>query len=423
MRHIYMTGIALVAMAAMPLLAQKPTRLQRVTVSPEIADFETSGRSYLGVGVSDISTDRQKALKLKDDRGVEVTQVDQDAPAGKAGIKEHDVIVSFNGTPVESEEQFKRLMRETPPGRTVSLDIIRDGQQQNLKVQVADRKKMEHVMAPRDFQFAMPAMPPMPAMPDFPRAWTDTTVIRTRSNTGATLESLSPQLGDYFGVKNGEGMLVRSVQKGSPADSAGLRAGDVVIRVGDQKITDRGDWSEALRNNKNGKAAVVIVRDKKEQTLSISVPSRNGRDSSALHEQDDILDPDVEIEAADNASQRVEPFAIVQSVQPFADFTTVGPSVSFASVEPWDEDVVDEEDLDEVQPCDHSDISSSIHQAMKQLHHQLVDNRSELNRNLSQSVKFASATMKVQSAEVQKALREAQREIENVRIRLGSEIE
>ena len=167
MKHTYTIGMALLTLASMPVAAQKTTRVRPVAVAPVIADSDSpAGHSYLGVGIADLNSDRVQALKLKDDRGVEVTQVDQDAPAGKAGLKDHDVIVGFSGTPVESAEQFKRLMRETPPGRTVALDIIREGQQQTVKVQVADRKKLESSVwprEPRDFAYVMPAMPAVPA--------------------------------------------------------------------------------------------------------------------------------------------------------------------------------------------------------------------------------------------------------------------
>src|SRR3954467_6688269 len=75
--------------------------------------------SYMGVDVEDVSKDRVQPLKLKSESGVEITMVDSDAPAGKAGLKEHDVILQFNGTNVESLEQLRRLIRETPAGRTV----------------------------------------------------------------------------------------------------------------------------------------------------------------------------------------------------------------------------------------------------------------------------------------------------------------
>src|SRR5215468_1845259 len=86
-----------------------------------------SGGSYLGIGTQDITSDRVGALKLKEERGVEVTMVDQDAPADKAGIKEHDVILEFNGAKVEGCEQLRRLIHETPAGRTVPIGLSRDG--------------------------------------------------------------------------------------------------------------------------------------------------------------------------------------------------------------------------------------------------------------------------------------------------------
>ena len=99
------------------------------------------GGSYLGVDTRDVTTDRLSDLKLKEEHGVEVTLVDQDAPAGKAGVKEHDVILSLNGNQVESVEQLRRMIREIPPGRLVTLGISRGGQPVTLKAQLADRKK------------------------------------------------------------------------------------------------------------------------------------------------------------------------------------------------------------------------------------------------------------------------------------------
>ena len=392
MKHIYIAGFTLLACACIPVSAQqRTTKVYRFNGRPVIADFEAASRSYLGVGVNDLSSDRAQALKLKDDRGVEITSVDQDAPAGKAGLKQNDVIVAFNGTPVESAEQFKRLMRETPPGRTISLDLVRNGQPQNIKVQLADRKKLESSMWPHesgDFALAMPAVPPtppIPAMPAFPRMW-DQTIVRTRSNSGATVESLSPQLGDYFGVKNGEGLLVRSVQKGSAADSAGLRAGDVIVRVGDQKISDNSDWSEALRNAKDGKVSVVVVRDKKEQTLTLTVPARRGSESSAL-----IPDSETVIESSVAALNNLEPM-VEESIEESLDSTIN----AFA---------------------DHQyEINQAMRKAIQQLHRQLIDQRGIMNKNIGPSMKLASAQLKAHSADIQRAIDQAQQAIEAAHI-------
>ena len=176
-------------------------------------DEEGTG-AYMGVDISDITPERVGALKLKDERGVEVTIVDQDAPAGKAGIKEHDVILTMNGMAVESGAQLRRMIRETPAGRVVSLGISRDGQ-------------------------------PL---------------------------TITPQLGEFFGVKNGKGVLVRSVEKGSRAEKSGFRAGDVIVRVNDQPVQDTSDFSHAIRSTTTDSVTIGVVRDKHELNLTLSLP-------------------------------------------------------------------------------------------------------------------------------------------------------
>src|SRR5215467_9384084 len=114
---------------------------------------EPWGGSYLGVDTRDITPDRVTALHLRDETGVEITMVDQDAPAGKAGLREHDVILTVNQLKVESVEQLRRLIREIPAGRSVNLEISRDGQPMAIKAQLAERNKM---MGSHDFNFNLP---------------------------------------------------------------------------------------------------------------------------------------------------------------------------------------------------------------------------------------------------------------------------
>src|SRR5271169_6646377 len=140
MRKYDMTSIVL-----LPLLLTFSHAAQNWSVDPPsqpwVFSSEDSGTSsYLGVDISDVTTERLSALKLKEEKGVEVTMVDQDAPAGKAGIKVHDVILSMNGTGVESKTQLQRMIHETPPGRLVTLGLSRDGQPMTIKVQLADRR-------------------------------------------------------------------------------------------------------------------------------------------------------------------------------------------------------------------------------------------------------------------------------------------
>jgi serine protease Do len=254
------------AAALGPVPANADTQINN---APEIYSYSSGGHSYLGVDIQDVTADRLGALKLKEERGVEVTMVDQDAPAGKAGIKEHDVILQFNGAAVESEEQLRRMLRETPPGRTVTLGISRDGNPLNISLQLADRTKIASAMKPK---IVIPRVrPPEIEVPGFALQ------MQTYSSVlGVQTENLSRQLGEYFGVKNGEGVLVRSVEKGSAAEKAGLKAGDVIIRADNEKLSDRADLSQVLRNHREGgKVTLGIMRDKREQTIVVDLPNRD----------------------------------------------------------------------------------------------------------------------------------------------------
>jgi serine protease Do len=184
------------------------------------------GGSYLGVDTRDITPDRLSTLHLKEERGVEVTMVDQDAPAGKAGVKEHDVILSINSQSVESVEQLRRMIHEIPAGRTIDIGISRDGQLSTLKAQLAERNKT--FGSEREFNWSVPpiSIPAMPAI-NIPKIsipemdFQTVVVMRSPIRSGLMVENLTPQLGDYFGAKNGVGVLVRSVEKGSRAEAAG----------------------------------------------------------------------------------------------------------------------------------------------------------------------------------------------------------
>ncbi|HTE89407.1 MAG TPA: PDZ domain-containing protein [Terriglobales bacterium] len=266
------------------------------------------GSSYLGVDTRDVTPDRLSDLKLKEEHGVEVTTVDQDAPAGKAGIKEHDVILSVNGTAVESVEQLRRMIHEIPPGRMVTLGISRNGQPLTFKAQLADRKKTFAMGPnPKPFRFAMPAVPAIPAMPAMPAmpmmpdmdVPVSVVVVHSSTRSGLMVENLTPQLGDFFGAKNGQGVLVRSVEKGSRAEKAGFHAGDVIVRVNTETINDVGDFSHALNGRKDNTAAVSIIRDKKPQTLSLTLPDRKRSD---LFEESFEL-PEIDAETRINLSQ------------------------------------------------------------------------------------------------------------------------
>ena len=95
-------------------------------------------------------------------------------------------------------------------------------------------------------------------------------MLVSSSYTGAKLEVMGPQLAEFFGAQGSAGLLVRSVDPNSPAANAGMRAGDVVVKVNSLQVTNGNDWSKTIHENRGKPVTVVVLRDKKEQTLTLT---------------------------------------------------------------------------------------------------------------------------------------------------------
>ena len=229
------------------------------------------GGSFLGVGVAEITPERARDLKLHEEYGVEITRLEDDSPAAKAGLKSGDVILEYQGQRVEGMEQFGRLVRETPAGRNVKLVISRNGSTQTVQATVAGRKMQGFLNRDTNFHFAMPDIP-MPEMPQVFTTWSG-------SMLGVEVESVGKQLAEYFGVK--DGVLVRSVVKGSPAEAAGIKAGDVITKVDQTQITAVSELSNAVRSSRAKRTfPVQIMREHHETTVTVTIDEdRSGKES------------------------------------------------------------------------------------------------------------------------------------------------
>ena len=243
-----------------------------------LAQHSTHG--YLGVGVANITEERVKALKLKDDHGVVVMNVGDDTPAAKAGLKESDVITEFNGQPVDGVEQFTRLVRETPPNRKVTIRFIRDGVAQTANATLMAAR----ALPPRveGFEMPVPPTPPIPRMPwderspvsgwEFPIM---STFLWQQSPLGIELEQLNGQLAEYFGVK--EGVLIRSVLKNSPSEKAGLKAGDVVTKVAGNPVKTPQQLVRQVQVTNAEKRPITLttIRNHKEASIALKLPDED----------------------------------------------------------------------------------------------------------------------------------------------------
>ena len=240
---------------------------------------EKASGGYLGIGGLDISPERAKALNLKEERGVEVSSLAADGPASKAGIKEGDVVLEFNGQPVQGTAQFQRLVRETPVGRQVKIAVWRSGAAQTITATVGENRQTT-VIAPGDvsWNFSMPEIPAMPNI-EIPRFQ----MSLQNPMLGIVGESLGQedQLADFFGVQ--DGVLVRSVKKGSAAEKAGIKAGDVITKVDDSKVTSSTEITRVLRGLKSKKTfGVTVVRNRKEMPLTVTMESTGSSIRAAL---------------------------------------------------------------------------------------------------------------------------------------------
>jgi serine protease Do len=235
--------------------------------------------AYLGVHIGDITPEVANSLRLSDAGGVVVQSIDHDGPACKAGIKTNDVIVSVAGTKIRNTEQMVEVMGGMAAGSVATVAIIRDGSPQNVKVTLGSRKTW---MTPKaaapmpNGAMAKSFVAPMPIPPGSFAADVEVPLMTPASaRRGIVVEGLSTQLAEYFGVPNGQGVLVRNVQRGSLGANAGLKAGDVIIKIDGQTIRDLADWRRSM-NISNGKTSFSIIREKREQVVEMMTPGPAG---------------------------------------------------------------------------------------------------------------------------------------------------
>jgi membrane-associated protease RseP (regulator of RpoE activity) len=246
----------------------------------------SSGGSWLGVSVGDIDADRAAELGLDEAAGAEIQSVAPDSPAAEAGLAEGDIILKFQGTRIEGVRQLTRMVRETPAGRIANLQVFSGGSTRMVQVKVAKREQrwetplegeepdMEH--------FELPGLPEVPeiSIPPIEIPEIDLPGVMLHhwlppsDRLGIVVDELNEQLGAFFGVEGGKGVLVRSVVKDSRAEAAGIKAGDVIVEINDAAIADSSDLRLALRERRGESVKLTVVRDKRQQRITVAAPEK-----------------------------------------------------------------------------------------------------------------------------------------------------
>jgi serine protease Do len=249
---------------------------------PTVVIRSMDGESgWLGVEIDEVTAEKAKDLKISPVRGVLVTDVEPESPAAKAGLKENDVITKYEGQTIKGAVQFRRLVRETPPGRAVTLTISRSGSTRDIPVELGDRgayfeKKMEGKM--RDFGSAYAFTAPkfdFPAVSEFGSMDWRTPLL------GINAEDLSGQLGAYFGAPDNAGILVRDVRPSTSAEKAGLKAGDVIVKVDSKPVRTLAELREQLRDKSDQKTVNLgVLRKGAEMSLTVTIERARPLESS-----------------------------------------------------------------------------------------------------------------------------------------------
>jgi serine protease Do len=204
------------------------------TIIAQLKERGSVTRGWMGVGIQDLTAELAQYYGIKDQKGVLVTQVFPGDPADKAGIKTKDVIVAVDGKPVGTSRELSSTVAGMPIGKEVPVKILRDGREQTVKVQLAERKDAE--------PSAKGAVPE-----------TDELGIRAAD--------LNPEVARRFGIDESEkGVLVAAVKAGSKADQAGLQQGDIVKEVNRVAVQSVNELNAEFGKAKSGDSVPFLVK-------------------------------------------------------------------------------------------------------------------------------------------------------------------
>ena len=251
-------------------------QLGEILEQPTLLLLHSHSQGFLGVDVGDIDQDRSQTLHLKDTHGAEITVLDHDAPAGKVGLKLHDVIVEINGQEIVGAEQVKQILHETAPGHKLQMVVSRDGVRQTVTVQLADRRKVQEEAQQRLDTLGTTSVSGNSLLPgggDMPSSGgLRGSIFGGSLHIGAMVEPLTPQMADFLGVSGG--VMIKSVAHKSAADVAGLRAHDVILEIGGENVVTSSDWERLLRSSEGKPVQVEIMRDRTKQLVLLQVDGK-----------------------------------------------------------------------------------------------------------------------------------------------------
>jgi serine protease Do len=203
-------------------------------ILPQLRATGSVTRGWLGVVIQRITPELAEQFELPDKQGALVSKVEPDGPADQAGLRRGDVIVEFNGEPIDEMEELPRVVAATGVGVPVKVVVLREGDRKTLEVTVG--------RFPEEAQVASTPEPSQESV----EAW------------GLRVQDLTPELAEQLEIEGAEGVVVTQVARGSAAGEAGLRRGDVILEVDKQSVANVGEFEKALAGS--GSGTLLLVR-------------------------------------------------------------------------------------------------------------------------------------------------------------------
>ena len=199
-------------------------------------------RGWIGVTIQKVTPELKAKLNLLDEKGALVSNVDSNGPADKSGIKRGDVIVSFDDKPIKESRELPYMVASTSVGKTVPVEVIRNREKIRADVRVGEFKiEEEYQQAPK-------------ARPTF----------------GMTLQEITPEIAQQYGLEQTSGLIIVNVESNSPAAEADLRSGDIILEVDQMPVKSITVFNHKLQQYKKGNTVLFLI-DREGSTLFLTL--------------------------------------------------------------------------------------------------------------------------------------------------------
>jgi serine protease Do len=206
------------------------------TVIPQLIKGGQVQRGYLGIGLQELTPELASNLGLNRPEGALVAQVYDGSPAYQAGIQPGDLILSFNGHPIERTQDLPIFVSQSAVGSPADLEVQRGGQKKDIKVKLSSLDQASQQVAESSIGSGV------------------------QTKMGVAVRDVSPQEGQQQGIPPGKGVTVTDIARGSTAETVGIQPGDVILQINEQAISNSNDFLKMTQGLQRGQPVRIFVK-------------------------------------------------------------------------------------------------------------------------------------------------------------------